>query len=215
MSAPAVITFFYPVGVTIPDGDFNGYRNSQTVSGFAGLITDLNVTLNISSGFNGDFYAYLRHNGTTAILLNRVGRSATSAVGYPDSGFGTGTSGNLFTLDDQATGDVHSYRSLSYSLNASGQLTGPWQPDGRTIDPLSAGSAFDAASRPAMLGIFNGMDPNGVWSLYVSDLSAGGEGTLVGWGLEISAVPEPSTATLLASGAAALLLLGRQRRKSM
>lgn len=210
MSSRAVVTTFFPVGVTIPDGDFTGYQNSQTLSGFAGPILDVNVTLNISGGFNGDFYAYLMHNGTTAILLNRVGRSASNSVGYPDHGFA-----NLFTLDDQAASDVDSYRSFSYTLNPAGQLTGQWQPDGRAIDPLSAGSAFDAASRSAMLGLFNGMDPNGVWSLYVADLSAGGEGTLVGWGLEITAVPEPSLASLLGSAAAMLLLLAKRRKEAL
>ena len=67
--------------------------------------------------------------------------------------------------------------------------------------------------RRRLLGVFNGMDPNGVWSLYVSDLSAGGEGTLVGWGLEITAVPEPSAAALLGSSLAALLLLARPRKE--
>src|SRR5258705_13314281 len=99
------ITSSYTVGAIIPDGDLNGYQNSQTVSGLSGGITDLNVTLNISSGFNGDYYAFLTHNGATAILLNRVGRSAAHGVGYPDFGFGPDASGNVFTLDDQAPQD--------------------------------------------------------------------------------------------------------------
>jgi subtilisin-like proprotein convertase family protein len=205
-------TFSYVVGATIPDGDLNGYQNSQTVGGLSGPITDVNVTLDISGGFNGDFYAYLTHNGTTAILLNRVGRSATHAVGYPDAGFGQGISGDLFTLDDQASQDVHSYRSLSYTLNSSGQLTGQWQPDGRGIDPLSPGATFDSAARSGMLSVFNRSDPNGVWSLYVADVSSGGEGTLAGWGLQITTVPEPSVVGLLGSALAALFCFRRTGR---
>jgi len=207
-------TFSYTVGATIPDGDLNGYQNSQTVSGLSGGITDLNVILNISGGFNGDFYAFLTHNGVTGILLNRAGRSGTQAVGYPDFGFGPALSGNAFTLDDQAAQDVHSYRSFAYSLNGSGQLTGQWQPDGRTLDPLSPGAAFDGAARSGMLGGFNGTDANGVWTLYVADVSPGGEGTLVGWGLEITTVPEPSAAVLLGWGLAALLCCRRLGKQS-
>jgi hypothetical protein len=44
------------------------------------------------------------------------------------------------------------------------------------------------------------MDPNGAWSLLVSDVSSGAEGTLVNWGLQITAVPEPASALLLGLG---------------
>jgi subtilisin-like proprotein convertase family protein len=193
-------TFSYSVGATIPDGNLNGYQNSQVVSGLSGPITDLNVTLQISGGFNGDFYAFLTHGGTTTILLNRVGRNATHQVGYPDAGFGPDASASDFTFDDQASTDVHLYRNGAFGLNGSGQLTGSWQPDGRTLDPLSPASAFDGAARPATLNVFNGMDPNGLWTLYVADVSSGGEGTLVGWGMQITTVPEPTAATLLGLG---------------
>jgi subtilisin-like proprotein convertase family protein len=193
-------TFTYPVGSIIPDGNLNGFQNSQTISGLSGPITDLNVTLNISGGFNGDFYAFLTHDNTTAILLNRVGRNSTHPVGYPDAGFGANAFASEFTFDDQATADVHFYRNPAYNLNANGQLTGSWQPDGRTLDPLSPASAFDSASRTSTLGLFNGSDPNGSWMLYIADVSSGGEGTLVSWGLQITTVPEPTFAALAGVG---------------
>ena len=43
-----------------------------------------------------------------------------------------------------------------------------------------------------MLNLLNGMDGNGLWTLYMADLSPLGESTLVSWGLEITMVPEPS-----------------------
>src|SRR2546421_12821122 len=91
--------FSYNVSATIPDGDLNGYQNSQTLGGLQPYITDVNVTLNIASGFNGDFYAYVSHNQRSAILLNRAGRSSTSSVGYPDAGFGPDGLGNSFKFD--------------------------------------------------------------------------------------------------------------------
>jgi subtilisin-like proprotein convertase family protein len=196
-------TYVYNVNnlfATIPDGSLNGYQNSQNLAGLQGTISDVNLTLNVSGGFNGDFYAYLSHNNSAAVLLNRVGRSNSSGVGYGDAGFGLDGASASFTLDDQAAHDSHFYRTFAYSLNGNGQLTGQWQPDGRAIDPLSPGSAFAGAARSNMLGIFNGMDPNGSWTLFIADTSSGGEGTLVGWGLQIATVPEPANVTLLLCG---------------
>src|SRR5438132_4658410 len=79
---------------TIPDGDFNGYQSSQNISGLLGNTLDVNVTLNVSGGFNGDLYAWVSHNNIKAILLNRVGRTSSSSVGYPDAGFGLDASQN-------------------------------------------------------------------------------------------------------------------------
>jgi len=202
-------TFSFPVGAAIPDGNLNGFQNSQSIGGLSGQITDLNVTLEISGGFNGDFYAFLTHDSTTAILLNRIGRNSTHSFGYPDAGFGPDAYANAFTLDDQAATDIHFYRNAAYSLNGSAQLTGSWQPDGRLLDPLSPASAFDGASRSAPLSLFNGLDPNGSWTLYIADVSSGGEGLLVGWGLQITTVPEPTFATLAGVG---LCILCNRRR---
>jgi subtilisin-like proprotein convertase family protein len=197
---------------TIPDGNLNGYQNSQTLSGIAGEISDINVTLNISGGFNGDLYGYLYHNNTLCILVNRVGRTGSSSVGYGDAGFGLDAATNRFTFDDQAGQDVHLYRTFSFSLNGSGQLTGQWQPDGRNIDPLSPGSAFPGAPRSNILSVFNGMNPNGDWRIFFSDVSPGGESTLVSWGMQITAVPEPAAAALLSASLAALFWSRTRRR---
>jgi subtilisin-like proprotein convertase family protein len=210
-ASPAI----FSINATIPDGDLNGYQNSQTMSGLQPYITDVNVTLTISGGFNGDFYAYLSHGNQIAILLNRVGRGSASSVGYPDAGFGPDNSANSFTFDDQASHDLHLYRTFSYSLNGSGQLTGAWQPDGRNIDPLSSGSLFDSASRTAPLSVFNTLDPNGSWTLFISDVSSGGEGTLVNWGLQITAVPEPTAAALLLTGLAGGVWSLRTKRRRL
>ncbi len=214
LSAGTLSALAVNVNSVIPDGDFNGIQSSTTLSGFSGPITDVNVTLTISGGFNGDFYAYLLHNSTSAILLNRVGRGSANSVDYPDAGFGLNNASALFTFDDQAGQDVHLYRTFAYTLNGSGQLTGTWQPDGRAIDPLSAGSVFDSAARSKLLSVFNGADPNGTWTLFVADMSSGGEGTLVNWNLNITAVPEPATAALLFCGIGAAFVFRRNRCRS-
>jgi subtilisin-like proprotein convertase family protein len=220
VSAPAAITVNWDSGfangVAIPDGDLTGWSDTRTLSVAPGqTIADLNVTLNLAGGFNGDLYAYLVHDSGFAILLNRVGRTASNPLGYDNTGFGPTAGGDPFRLDDQAVFDVHGYLQVSYSLNASGQLTGIWQPDGRNIPPLSTGAAFDTATRGALLDSFNGLDPNGNWTLYIADVTSGGGPTTVqSWGLEITTVPEPAPlagAALL--GFYALVRFVRQRRE--
>src|SRR5512143_1921392 len=75
------------VGAVIPDNDLNGYQSSQNVTGLSNWVSHVTVTLNISGGFNGDLYAFLSHNNSMAVLLNRVGRSGTNIYGYRDGGF--------------------------------------------------------------------------------------------------------------------------------
>src|ERR1019366_9393677 len=106
----------------------------------------------------------------------------------------------------------HPYQ-LGSPIFSSGQLTGTWAPDGRNIDPQSSGSVFDAASPTADLSVFNNTSANGAWTLFIADLSGGGQSTLVSWGLTVVTVPEPQTWTLLGGSLAALWLATRKRQK--
>jgi subtilisin-like proprotein convertase family protein len=184
LPAPAALyTYdFNGINAVIPDGDINGLADTRTLSGMTGSqITDVNVTLNISGGYNGDLYGYLVHSSGFAILLNRVGRTAGDGFGYAGTGL-------AITLDDAAGTDVHLYETVSHPLNGGGQLTGTWNPDGRNVDP---DAVVDTDSRTALLSSFNGGDPNGSWTLFMADMAGGEQSTLVGWQLEISTVPEP------------------------
>ena len=44
---------------------------------------------------------------------------------------------------------------------------------------------------------FSSLDPNNTWTLFFSDTSGGGQTTLNGWSLDITAVPEPVTLALV------------------
>src|SRR5262249_32630832 len=74
----------FTVGATVPDADASGLASAKIVSTPIASITGIKVNLKLSGTFNGDVYCYLAHNGTNAILLNRVGRSPTSSLGYSD-----------------------------------------------------------------------------------------------------------------------------------
>jgi subtilisin-like proprotein convertase family protein len=194
---------FSSINAPIPDGNANGYQNSQTLSGIGvneSYITDVNVRLNISGGYNGDLYVYLTHASGFSVLLNRVGRTADNSFGYSDPGFNV-------TFDGSAASDVHLYGG-----NGNNVLTGIWQPDARNVDPATV---TDASSRSAFLSSFNGLDPNGTWTLFIADLSSGEQSTLVDWGLDITAVPEPVTSALLVfAGVLGSITLARKALRS-
>ena len=189
----------YTVNVAIPDNNLSGVSDTRTFTSPIQVITDVNVTLNISGGFNGDLYAYLTHESGFTVLLNRPGRTATESFGYPDSGYNV-------TLDDEASnGDIHAYR---LALNPNGDaLTGAWRPDARNIHP---NQSLDTTTRSSFLDSFDGSDPNGSWTLFVADTSPVGNAVFAGWSMQVAGlVPEPGTGRLLVVGAAVLLLARR------
>ena len=200
--------FSFSVMTAVPDGSASGLANNQTLAGMSGTIANVTVGLNLSDGFNGDLYVYLRHGDVFSVLLNRTGVGGTDADGSADTGFNV-------TFTTSATDNIHFYQKLTYTLNGDGQLTGAWQPDGRAIDPQSSPSIFDSTSPSATLNLFNDRDPNGTWTLFLADLSGGGQSQLVSWNLQITTVPEPPVWALLAPGAFWLwwqLRIGKQRR---
>lgn len=193
------------VNTLIPDGNPSGLASTASFSGISGAISDVTVNLDITGGFNGDLYAYLTGpSGGFAVLLNRSGLTSGNSFGYSDTGFN-------ITLSDGSP-NIHLYQLDTPTFNGSGQLTGTWAPDGRNIDPQSSGSTFDSTSPTANLSSFIGDTANGQWTLFVADLSSGGQATLVSWGLTVVTVPEPTTWTLVAGGFGALLVLNRRRK---
>jgi subtilisin-like proprotein convertase family protein len=194
-------------GAAIPDGNPVGFQTSLAVSGVAGAISALTVTLDITGGFNGDLYAYLvSPQGQLAVLLNRPGVSADNAFGYDDAGLS-------LTLADAALNNVHDYGAGTYSVNGAGQVTGVWQADGRNVDPQSAGSVLAATATTSGLGQFAGDNANGTWTFFIADLGAGG-GTaqLNSVMISVMTVPEPQAWVILGGGLAMLGWLGCRRR---
>jgi len=175
----------------VPDGTSTGWSDTRTLSGIAqNSILDLNVTLQLSGGWNGDLYAYLTHGTGFSVLLNRVGRTGSDAFGYGDAGMNV-------TFDDTAANrNIHLY--------GAGLITGgaAWQPDGRDTSPLTV---TDLTASTAFLSSFNGLDPNGDWTLFVADLSNGELSTVLNWGLNFDV--QTTSAPSVPDGGATLLLL--------
>ena len=167
----------------VPDGNTSPWSDTRALSGITEPVIDgLKVRLNLFGGYNGDLYGYLSYNGVSVVLLNRVGVGSGNAFGYSDSGINV-------SFSDGAANNIHFYQAVSgYSI--SGEAA--WQPDGRTINPITSSQASFDATGTMFLSAFNGMNPNGSWTLVLADVSGGGGQTTVqNWGLDITAVPEP------------------------
>jgi len=187
-------------GNVVPDASASGWGDTRTLSALPGPILDVNVTLSLANGFNGDLYGYLMHDNVLVVLLNRIGVSSGNSFGF-------GNGGMTVTLDDAAAVDIHSVGSLT-----GPGISGTFQPDGRNISPLSSPALFDLAARQnngSPLALLNGLDPSGDWTLYLADFSSGYQTTVTSWGLQLVVVPEPGTLSLLAVGGILALLRRR------
>ena len=186
----------------IPDGNPVGVMEQFPVSGLGGSISNVQVTLDITGGFNGDLYAYLVDPaGQLVVLLNRPGVTGSNPFGYGDSGMS-------ITLSSLVTNNIHDYGSQpGYSLSGT-----TWAADGRNVSPLAAGGVLYGTPTIANLSLFQNTDANGVWTFFIADLAAGGgNASLNSVILNIMTVPEPQTWLMVGGGLAVLGLM--QKRK--
>ncbi|MFN0067448.1 MAG: hypothetical protein ACKVYV_07395 [Limisphaerales bacterium] len=202
-AAPAAeFTFGAAPAADVPDDNDSGLISTINVPDLGLTVTGLTVSLTLrgglGGGWNGDLYAYIAHEGSLGVLLNRPGRTATSQIGYADDGFVD------VIFSDAAPADVHLYRASG----GGSPVTGLWQPDARGTDP---DTVFDTDVRTLFLAGFDNLPAAGEWRLFVADLSPGGSFVLEGWGITFQSnpttpglIPEPGT---LAGGAALALLL--------
>lgn len=197
----------FTVNEDIPDNDDRGLQSTGVVTGLPTSIESIDVWLKLSAtsgnlAWAGDYYVTLQHESGFSVLLNRAGRTASDALGYDDNGFDV-----LFTYGGT---DIHTYWTATPTLDSAGRLTGTWGVDGRNVDP---DSVLDTTPRTDMLAGFSGLDPNGSWTLFVADLNPNGVATLDGWGLDIEAVPEASTLTLVLAIGGSCLAARRLRMR--
>jgi subtilisin-like proprotein convertase family protein len=195
--AATPIAYNWTGSQTVPDNNASGVAFSFNVSAGGPLvITSVTVDLSIAGGWNGDLYAYLSHGSGFSVLLNRIGSTATNSGG-------SGVSGMNIELSDSYLTDIHT------ALN--NPLSGNFAPDGRLENPLTV---RDTDPRTALLGGFNGLDPNGTWTLFFADLSPLATSTIQSWTVNIGVtVPEPGSATILALGMIGLGLLRRSIKR--
>jgi subtilisin-like proprotein convertase family protein len=180
----------------IPDNDLDGVAFAFNLNlPEQEIITNVTVDLNLTSGWNGDLYAYLSHGSGFVVLLNRIGSTASNPGG-------SGVSGMNVELSDSYLTDIH--------LSVANPLTGDYAPDGRNVSPFTA---LGTDPRTAFFSSFDGLDPNGAWTLFFADVSPLEVSTIQDWSVNVGVtVPEPRSAVLIGlAGALALTRRARQR----
>ncbi|MDQ4132709.1 MAG: hypothetical protein M3179_05755, partial [Actinomycetota bacterium] len=187
----AAVPFTNNAPITIPSPGLSvetkasPYPSNIVVSGLSGTVTDVNVTLcGLSATFPSDLDVMLvAPNGTNALLMSDVGG---------DGELDAAATNVTLTLDDAAPTPLPADAALT-----SGTYR-PLDDDNRDFDPdLINTDRFDPPApsptdpvgvfRPSngvwffrtdsnnvALSSFNGVNPNGTWSLYVMDDVAGG-----------------------------------------
>ena len=200
---------YFDVNQAVPDSDPTGLQNTQTLSGLNPKIDYIEAYLKLSGSpdaFSGDYYVTLiGPNGGFSVLLNRAGRTLSAPLGYSDNGFDI-----TFSV---GAPDAHLYQNNSPVFDGQFRLTGTWDADGRNVDP---DLVLDTDSRTAGLDVFNGLTPNGNWTLFIADMNQNGTVMLDSWGLNINTVvPEPASAMLVFFGAGVGVAFHRARRTAM
>ena len=191
-----VNTFSWSGSQVIPDNNASGVAYSFNFVGGPLVVTNVSVSLNIAGGWDGDLYAYLSHGSGFSVLLNRIGSTSGNSGG-------SGVSGMNVLLSDSYAIDIHTA--------TNNPLTGNFAPDGRNVSPFTA---LNTDPRTALLSSFNGIDPNGSWTLFFADVSPLAISTIQSWSVNIGAtVPEPGSLALVAL-AGTVLLARRFARKT-
>ena len=150
------------------------YPSAITVSGLTGEVTtSLTVTLNgFTHSFPSDVNIILvGPQGQTALLMSNVGGQDADSV-----------TNLTLTLDDQADADLPIldplYSGTFRPTASSTPLPFDFPP------PAPAGNS----NAPPRLSVFDGTDPDGVWSLFVVDDVSGDDGYISnGWSMSVSA----------------------------
>jgi len=174
IAGPTTIAYSGPV-VNIPDANPSGASATMTLSGFTGVINDLDFRINgttcnttagsttvgLDHSWVSDLVVTLRSPaGTVITLMNRPG--------------GENNGGNNFCntlLDDEAVNSIQS-------------ITAAGNPYSASFTPNSPLSAFD------------GQNPNGIWTLFASDAIAQDTGNIRAFSLIVRTVSTTCDAPL-------------------
>lgn len=155
-------TVTIPAGApTTTVGNASPYPAAINVAGVTGTVTKVTATIN---NFNHTFPS------DVDILL--VGPGGQTVVLMSDAGGGTDAVNATVTFDDTAAGQI-----------GATVVSGTFRPTN-----IGGGDPFPAPApagpHGAVLSAFNGINPNGVWSLYVVDDVGGDVGSISGgWSL--------------------------------
>jgi len=160
------VTTFAGVNLAVLDSPAAAVTNVQTLVGQPTPIADVDVDLNMTHTWVGDLVITIEHNNTIVTLIDRMGVPASGAGCLND---------NLqdIIMDDEGTVVIET------TCNA-GPAAGPSPPN------FYPGTAIGTPYSALGLSAFDGMDPNGPWTISVQDFAGGDTGTLLSWSLHIN-----------------------------
>jgi subtilisin-like proprotein convertase family protein len=164
--------FTHPSAITIPlIGTATPYPSAINVSGVTGVVGKVTLTLN-----------GLSHTYPHDIGMLLLGPAGQRVLFMADTGGGLAISNVVLTFDDAATASLGEHTQI---------VSGTYKPTAFNNDLFP--SPAPAGPYGASLSVFNGTNPNGVWSLYIIDDGPADQGTLRGgWTLALTIVP-PNT----------------------
>ncbi len=176
---PVTASYANSAAIVIPEvGPATPYPSEVLVSGLTGLVSKVTVTLN---GFTHTFPRDVN------VLLASPSAQELIVMGHAGGPY---SATNLTLTFDNAA---------AKSLPAGQLVSGTYLPT--DYAPVDLFPALPAASGANVLALFNGMNPNGYWSLYVYDDTPGNSGVILGgWSLGVTAVHTVNPAALLAAG---------------
>jgi subtilisin-like proprotein convertase family protein len=163
-------TMYFENATPVPVADVGVVTSTIVVTGADPYLWDLNAV------------TYLRHTFSADLDVTITSPAGTVVTLTTDNGGGNDDVFNGTVWDDQA--DPGSQVPYAGSPNLATDHT---YANLVTASPLAPEEA---------LGAFIGEDPNGTWTLTISDDLAGDTGTLDGWGLQVTTLPEALRPTL-------------------
>ncbi len=164
---PTIVSFTNTDAIAILDFGGSPYPSTITVSGMTGTLSKVTATLQgFSHTYPRDVDALLAApTGANTLLMSHAGNQPALNL-------------NL-TFDDAAPSAMPRFGSL---------ISGPYRPTEYTPAPAFSNPA-PAGPYAAVLSSLNGINPNGVWSLYVMDDQLGDTGGISnGWSLTLTTV---------------------------
>lgn len=155
-----------PPAVVIPlQGLPEPYPSTRAVTAPAGeVVTDVDVQL-----------TGLSHESVSALAVLLVAPDGTTNTTLMDRVGGTRVEGVDVHFDDEAAAFV-----------PSPLVSGTYRPTRTNVGSSTFPAPAPVPARPFSLANFNGIDPNGDWSLYVLDRSSFASGELTDWSLSIT-----------------------------
>lgn len=204
VGAFAQFTYSGPGG-SIPDGSGSATSGTPFVS-TVNVTTSLPV-LEVWVSFEalahtwvGDVHMTLTApNMTTMHIMSRPGRGSASTFGY-SSDF---VAANSYTFRD---GGVALFNVAPPAIIPSGIYEASSNPN-----PPATNTNPYSYTPTSFIASFGGINPQGIWTLEVTDWAGGDTGSIGSWTLHVDVVPEPATLAAVGLGLAALA--ARRRRK--